>query len=97
MIGLMVLTIVVTLLFFGALIRFITAITHRLNSIGRGPESSLAMITWGVRAIESETANIPAQVPTLNQKLTATAGALKQIDDGLVAVAGAAAAQTRYQ
>lgn len=97
MIGLMILTIVVTLLFFGALAAFITVITWRLNSIGRGSESSLAMITWGVRAIESETAMIPGQVPHLNQQLTAAAGALQQIDEGLVAVAGAAAAQQAYR
>lgn len=97
MIGLMIVTIVVTLLFFGALAGFITVITATLNSIGRGSNSSLAMITWGVRAIESETAMIPAQVPHLNQQLTAAAGALQQIDDGLVVVAGAAAAQPGYR
>ncbi len=97
MIWMMILTIVVTLLFFGALIDFVAKITDRLNSIGRGENSSLAMITWGVRAIESETAMIPSQVPHLNQQLTAAAGALQQIDEGLVAVAGAAAAQRTYQ
>jgi hypothetical protein len=94
---LMVLTIIVAVLFFGALVGYMVAITGHLDSIGRGPQSSLAMITWGVRAIESETSYIPKQVPLLNQQLTAAAGALKQIDDGLVAVAGAAAAQEVYR
>ncbi len=94
---LMLLTIVVTVLFFGALTAFLVAITSHLDSIGRGSDSSLAMITWGVRAIESETANIPAEVPLLNQQLTAAAGGLQKIDEGLVAVAGAAAAQRAYQ
>lgn len=97
MILLILLTILVTLLFFGALAGFMVAITARLDSIGNGPRSSLATITWGVRAIESETALIPTEVPRLNQQLTAAAGVLRQIDDGLVVIAGAAAAQERYR
>lgn len=94
---LMVLTIVAAVAFFGTLIGFLVAINARLESIGHGPQSSLAMITWGVRAIEVETRNIPEQVTLLNEQLTAAAGGLGKIDDGLVAVAGAAAAQEGYR
>lgn len=93
----MVLTIVVALLFFGALAAFLVAIDARLDSIGNGPNSSLAMITWGVRAIERETAEIGAQVPTLNAQLAQAAEVLRKIDSGLVTIAGAAAAQELYR
>lgn len=92
----MLITILVTLLFFGTLAGFLVAITAHLDSIGSGSESSLAMITWGVRAIESETTMIPSQVPHLNQQLTAAAAALGKIDEGLVVIATAAAAQGGY-
>lgn len=93
----MLLTIVVTVAFFGALAGYLIGITARLDSIGTGPRSSLAMITWGVRAVETQTTNIPKEVPRLNEQLTVAADVLQRIDAGLVAVAGAAAAQEGYQ
>jgi hypothetical protein len=92
-----VLTIFVTVAFFGCLAGFLIAITARLDSIGTGPNSSLAMITWGVRAVETHTSYIPKEVPRLNEQLTVAADVLHRIDDGLVAIAGAAAAQEGYR
>lgn len=90
-------SIVAALLLFGTLARFLLLITNKLDSIGNGSQSSLAMITWGVRAIENETAVIPAEVPRLNQQLAAAAEGLGQIDQGLVAIAQGAAGQEAYK
>ncbi len=82
-----------------ALAFFTTRIATLLESIGGGDQgrSSLGKITWGVRAIETETSHIPTQVTQLNGALTIVAERLKQIDDGLAAVAGAAVTQPRYR
>lgn len=96
MVILMVLTIVVTVAFFGSLAGFLIAITGRLDSIGTGSRSSLAMIAWGVRAVETHTSYIPKEVTRLNEQLSVAADVLGRIDDGLVAIAGAAAAQEGY-
>lgn len=90
-------SIIAALLFFGTLARFLMLITGRLESIGDGPQSSLAMITWGVRAIENETAVIPTEVPRLNQQLAVSADVLGQIDSGLVTIATNAANQEAYK
>lgn len=91
-----ILSCLLALVFLGALAYFVIRIIGVLESIGTGGESSLEMITWGVRAIEVETAHIPTQVTQLNGALTEVAGRLRQIDDGLKAVAEAAAQQRRY-
>ena len=90
-------SILAALLLFGTLARFLLLISNKLDSIGNGSQSSLAMITWGVRAIENETAVIPAEVPRLNQQLAAAAEGLGQIDQGLVAIAQGAGAQEAYK
>ncbi len=81
-----------------ALAYFATGIAAILVSIGGGDHgvSSLGKITWGVRAIETETSHIPTQVTQLNGALTIVAERLQQIDGGLAAVAGAAVNQPRY-
>jgi hypothetical protein len=85
------------LVFLAALAYFVVRITRVLESIGTGGTSALAMIAWGVRAIEVETGHIPTQVTQLNAALTQVAGVLRRIDEGLVAVAEAASAQERYR
>lgn len=97
-------TVVLTLLgcllvvvFLVALAYFVVRITSVLESIGTSGKSSLAMITWGVRAIEVETSHIPTQVTQLNGTLTQVAAGLKAIDGGLVAVAQAASNQPEYR
>ena len=83
--------------FLVALAWFVVRITRVLESIGTTGKSSLAMITWGVRAIEVETSHIPTQVTQLNGALSQVAAGLKAIDGGLVAVAEAASKQEAYR
>lgn len=87
------------LLFLAALAFYVNQIVVLLENIGGGDQgrSSLGKITWGVRAIEIETSHIPTQVTQLNGALTIVAERLKQIDDGLVAIAGTAVEQPRYR
>lgn len=85
------------LVFLVALAYFVIRITQLLESIGTGGRSSLAMITWGVRAIEVETGHIPVQVTQLNGALSQVAAGLRAIDDGLVAIAEAASNQEAYR
>jgi len=94
-----ILSSLLTLAFLLALAFFLTRIATLLESIGGGDQgrSSLGKITWGVRAIEPEPSHIPTQVTQLNGALTIVAERLKQIDDGLAAVAGAAVNQPRYR
>ena len=88
---------VLLLVFLLALVIFVIRITAVLESIGTTGKSSLAMITWGVRAIEVETSHIPTQVTHLNETLTQVAEGLKTIDGGLVAIAETASKQEAYR
>ena len=88
---------VLLLVFLLALVFFVIRITAVLESIGTTGKSSLAMITWGVRAIEVETSHIPTQVTHLNETLTQVAEGLKTIDGGLVAIAETASKQEAYR
>ena len=87
---------VLLFVFLLALVYFVIRITAVLESVGTTGRSSLAMVTWGVRAIEVETSHIPTQVTHLNQTLTQVAGGLKTIDGGLVAIAETASKQEAY-
>ena len=92
-----VLACLLALAFLAALAYFVIRIIGVLESSGTTGKSSLAMITWGVRAIEVETSHIPTQVTQLNGVLSQVAAGLKKIDEGLVAVAEAASQQERYR
>ncbi|GAC1329861.1 MAG: hypothetical protein NVSMB17_06620 [Candidatus Dormibacteria bacterium] len=96
MILLTVLSCLLALAFLGALAYFVRRIITALESIGTGGKSSLEMVTWGVRAIESETAHIAPQVTQLNANLAQVAEGLKVIEGDLVGTATAAIAQKRY-
>jgi hypothetical protein len=85
------------LAFLAALAYFVIRITAAVESIGTSGKSSLAMITWGVRAIEVETGHIPTQVTQLNGALSQVAAGLRAIDEGLVAVAETASKQEAYR
>lgn len=88
---------VLLLAFLIALVYFVIRITEALESIGTTGKSSLAMITWGVRAIEVETGHIPTQVTQLNGALSQVAAGLRTIDGGLVAIAETASKQEAYR
>ena len=87
---------ILALAFLLALALFVKRIITALESIGTDGKSSLEMVTWGVRAIETETSHIAPQVTKLNGNLVQVADGLKVINDDLVATAKAAIAQPRY-
>ncbi|HSH79093.1 MAG TPA: hypothetical protein VLA19_11255 [Herpetosiphonaceae bacterium] len=82
-----ILTALEVLAFAGALIAFLTRIVSQLERIGGSPSSSLAKVSFGVRAIEKETSHLAPQVIDLNQGLTTLAGKLSVVDGHLGAVA----------
>ncbi len=75
------------LAFVGALIAFLGRIVAALERIGGSPSSSLAKVSFGVRAIEKETSHLGPQVTQLNQGLIALGGKLTVVDTHLGSVA----------
>ena len=82
-----VLSAVQVLAFVGALIAFLGRIVAGLERIGGSPTSSLAKVSFGVRAIEKETSHLGPQVTRLNEGLVALGGKLAVVDADLGAVA----------
>jgi len=82
-----ILTALEVLAFVCALIAFLGRIVTQLERIGGSPSSSLAKVSFGVRAIEKETSHLAPQVTELNQGLTTLAGKLGVVDTHLGAVA----------
>ena len=64
-------------------------IIQELEWIGGTPISWLAKIRFGLRAIETETAQIAPQVTNLNSGLAAVDGGLRQVERDLRAAVGA--------
>ena len=81
---LMILSAVVTVIFFGALALYLYKIIQLLEAIGGHPDSFLAKLRLGLRAIETETGHLPVQVTKLNQGLSAVAEGLQAADQHLV-------------
>ena len=75
------------LAFVGALIAFLGRIVSALERIGGSPSSSLAKVSFGVRAIEKETSHLAPQVTQLNQGLIALGGKLTVVDSHFGTVA----------
>ena len=75
------------LAFVGTLIAFLGRIVSALERIGGSPSSSLAKVSFGVRAIEKETSHLAPQVTQLNQGLIALGGKLTVVDSHLGTVA----------
>ncbi len=75
------------LAFVGALIAFLGRIVSALERIGGSPTSSLAKVSFGVRAIEKETSHLALQVTQLNQGLIALGGKLTVVDAHLGTIA----------
>lgn len=84
LIVLTVATALVVLVFFGVLAVYLVQIARTLEAIGGRPDSFLAKLRLGLRAIEQETSFLPTEVAKLNQGLTAVAGGLQQVDRHLV-------------
>ena len=82
-----ILSVLQVLVFAGALIAFLRRIVAGLEPIGGSPSSSLAKLSFGVRAIEKETSPLGPQVMQLNQGLVALGGKLAVVDTHLGTVA----------
>ena len=80
---LMILTALLTLVFFLGLARYLIHIATTLEQIGGDPDSYLAKLRLGLRAIETETAHLPVEVTKLNGGLTAVAGDLTAANEHL--------------
>jgi len=83
LIFLMLLSALVTVIFFGALALYLYRIIQLLERIGGYPDSYLAKLRLGLRAIETETGHLPGQVTRLNQGLSAVAEGLQVADHHL--------------
>lgn len=94
---LMVLSILAVLALFGALLYFLVKIISVLDRTGGKPNSYLAKLRMGLRAVEVETGHLPTQVTQLNESLQAIAGGLQAVDEGLVATATAATQQKGWK
>lgn len=92
-----VITAIVILIFFGALAVYLVLIARTLEAIGGSPNSFLAKLRLGLRAIEKETSHLPTEVTKLNEGLTAVSGGLKQVDRHLVGTIEAVLAQGEAQ
>jgi hypothetical protein len=79
----MILTVLLVLLFVGALIYFVANIHRLLVNIGGNGNSFLAKLRLGLRAIETETGHLPVQVTKLNETLTNTGAGLKVVNGHL--------------
>lgn len=84
---------IVVVIFFGALVVYLVLIARTLEAIGGDADSFLAKLRLGLRAIETETGHLPTQVTQLNEGLTALAGGLQQVDKHLVGTIEAVVAQ----
>ncbi len=75
------------LAFAGALITLLGRIVAGLERIGGSGDSSLARVSFGVRAIEKQTSHLAPQVTQLNQGLISLGGKLGVVDTHLGTVA----------
>jgi hypothetical protein len=73
----------------GVLLFFLERIAGALDRAGGTPRSDLARISFGVRAIETETSHLAPQVTQLNASLQEVAGKLQVVDGHLASVARA--------
>ncbi len=80
---LMILTVLLVLVFVGALIYFVSGIQTLLDKIGGNGNSFLAKLRLGLRAIETETGHLPKEVTQLNETLIKTAAGLKVVNNHL--------------
>lgn len=81
MVLLTTLTVVLVLVLVAVLVGFLLAIIAELEAIGGHPDSLLAKVRWGVRAIERQTDAIEPEVGQLNRSLG-------ELDEGLGSVGG---------
>lgn len=93
MIWLTLLSALAALLFLAVVAVALVRIARLLEEIGGTGTSYLAKLRLGLRAIESETAHLPAAVPELNAELEQVAQGLVAVDAALGELHGALARQ----
>ena len=79
-----VISALVVVIFFGVLAVYLVQISKTLEVIGGKPDSFLAKLAFGLRAIEQETGHLPTEVSKLNPALAQVAAGLQQVDERLV-------------
>lgn len=84
LVWLTVISAIVVVLFFVVLAIYLTLIVRTLESIGGFPDSFLAKLRLGLRAIETETGHLPREATHLNENLKAVSAGLQQVDAHLV-------------
>lgn len=78
-----VISALVVVFFFGVLAAYLVLIARTLEAIGGHPDSFLAKLRFGLRAIEKETGHLPGEVTKLNQGLAAVGENLQSVDQHL--------------
>ena len=78
-----VISALVVVAFFGVVAVYLLLIARTLEAIGGAPDSFLAKLRLGLRAIERETGHLPPEVLRLNDNLTAVQEGLKRVDEHL--------------
>lgn len=81
---LLIFTMVGSTLLLAIVARYVIVITGLINHFGAGKDCYLAMIGWGVRAIDKETAILPPGIAELNSQLRAIREGLISIDRHVV-------------
>ena len=81
---LMVLTMLAASALLVVLLFNLSRIVQALEGIGARPDSYLAKLRLGLRAIETETGHLPTQVTTLNRTLSTISEGLQGVDAHLV-------------
>ena len=86
-------TAVAALTFLGVIAAALVRIVRLLDSIGGRGDSYLAKLRLGLRAIERETAHLPAAAPQVNAGLASIADGLTAVDETLGGLHAALLAQ----
>lgn len=79
-----VISALVVVAFFGVVAVYLLLIARTLEAIGGAPDSFLAKLRLGLRAIERETGHLPVEATKLNQNLMEVRDGLQQVDAHLV-------------
>ena len=89
----MLATVILVLVLFGALLRYVLQIVGHLDAIGGTGTSYLAKLRFGLRAIETETGHLPGAVIALNEDLGRVADGLEVVEGHLAGTIEAALKQ----
>jgi len=89
----MLVTILAVLALVVVLLGMVFSITSVLQRIGGDPDSYLAKLRLGLRAIETETGHLPGSVVALNEELGEIAGGLAVVSGHVKGTIEAAVAQ----